>query len=1434
MQVVRHLKGVMAILVVVALLVTGVGLVDNAYADSFSACSAEDADTLTVTSGTWGQACVKSVKHQAWPHKDKDGNELPWQDATLGADGTYGLREGDNATIHVAFNVDAKGFANGSVVVKLPDIQGTFAPAGTTRPISDANNNKIAEYQINADGTITITPTDDFYKENVDQGKLVTGEFDFTVRNLQTTNGGGSQLGSKSKVKVSNRDTLQVTKTGELLDASDGADKAGKLQQTIEITSDLGTSNDVNVVDTMRNMHLTDDEWKTLKVEKVLFDADDKEVSRTDVTNEIANGSHGVKNGSHGASKDGFSFTLPRMDNGSKYVITYLASAKSTENTRTPKTDELNVLPSKNEVTADACNGGTPAEGDSCKASDEWDYDESNPIKKYGGWENDNDDNPHDGGVFDWHITIRPEDVNLEGNWVYDDQFEQLDKSNTNWQGDASNTEHYMTKSQREDWAKKVLQELKFHDGHGCTLEWYTDKDHTTLVENSQLPADTEKVYGFKITVKDPFNTTRQDGDKVVRSDVIDTEYKTTVSAKNNDIPESSFVRNRSQINEFPPVYGVGYLDTKKVVLQKEGRLQPDGTVRWRAVITTYGQSIAGFTLSDYAKAAGMTLQTDNAHKPTVTDPRGHDITVRINDGSSETEQNLSDDFKWKVSSDGSSQPLNLSYKFPEGASVKVVADADNPDGIMWIEYSTSIPQNGGKLIDNPQGGAEKVHEKWINYAHLDGINAGDPVVIIRNPLKKSANGKLGPAENKIGRENPDTHEVIEQWKKWDSNEADQKAGRKWEKEKDEETPPTVVNNANADVNTNADGTLATDSSTRVAILDWVGRLGYSALQQSPEATGGQKYVLYDKLDQNGHADSDLSTHPVGMQWMTPAQQTKARENIQKAFAGLDFLVHGDLHLQESDFTVTFYKSMDPSDWTKNVEATGNEDAVGFSVSWTKKITGDNGFDYAADDNPATNERYLDADGKAINGPYPNREYWGNHWAQIMANSYASWTYQSTASVDQNGYTPLLEDNIDKGDNTDKNGNNLHFKNTMWFGPFTQTATHEYDKRRNVVGKSGTFDGQNSKNKTNDITYTLDVNPNHMKFTDGPTPGTLELTDAMTYNPDCTKTTSDGKALTSCKLSIALKGGTVSVKDMDETDSTKQELDPKDYTFTSDAGKQVENGKLTNTMTFRVPDGKHLQITYTYHASVTPPANTGKVMLTGVENTAAIVGRNGRNQLASAQMADAAQGHAVGLTLVKVDADDNSLKLANAQFKLCKWTGSDSDTKDTEADWTDCKTPSDKSNTYSGNDYLKSDDGTTDPSNKGHVQLFQTGGDYDPNTAYRLEETQAPNGYTSTTSETKYFYFIIRKGENSKPDGQNGEKKPVDFPTSNANGLDSYFPEGYVITFPNRKIRSISSLPFTGGMSARDWLIVGGTATLAAALSAALTYAYRRRKGFAA
>lgn len=254
--------------------------------------------------------------------------------------------------------------------------------------------------------------------------------------------------------------------------------------------------------------------------------------------------------------------------------------------------------------------------------------------------------------------------------------------------------------------------------------------------------------------------------------------------------------------------------------------------------------------------------------------------------------------------------------------------------------------------------------------------------------------------------------------------------------------------------------------------------------------------------------------------------------------------------------------------------------------------------------------------------------------------------------------------------------------------------------------------------KNNTINYTLTINPYGADLIEGS--ATIKLTDTLIYGNWYSNGEKQKPAF------VTLVPGSVKVYKVDEN-GNKIELSSSEYSYlyteVQDETQTYDWGtgyNTTNTLTITLPDSTPLIVEYAYRVSGNAGASTT------LDNSAVLEGLSGDEYKISKQtmcevVESSADAHLDGLTLVKVDSEDNSIVLEGARFALYQYN---SDTRDYEVVQKD------------GADrvFITDEDGT--------VRITSL----DLNKAYKLEEIEAPKNYGVTDP----YYFIIESSDTTK------------------------------------------------------------------------------------
>lgn len=234
-------------------------------------------------------------------------NDGKWQDVTSSTE----LEENSKLRFEIKYTIPGNKLTpeNRVVVYKLPNnINKVNADSG--KVLNDAGQ-VVGDYTVTEDGQIRITFNDKYVAEN-QKGTQINGGifFESAVNNIMKEDDGGIKLPFKDNLKVEFKvkdpgkttEDLQVVKSTSDINQTDGT-----VKYTIEINSQNGTSTDVILQDVMDQM----------MVKGGTFTVKDKN------GNSVAN----IQAPADGA--DRFELTLPKMNAGDKYTITYTAKLKN-------------------------------------------------------------------------------------------------------------------------------------------------------------------------------------------------------------------------------------------------------------------------------------------------------------------------------------------------------------------------------------------------------------------------------------------------------------------------------------------------------------------------------------------------------------------------------------------------------------------------------------------------------------------------------------------------------------------------------------------------------------------------------------------------------------------------------------------------------------------------------------------------------------------------------------------------------------------------------------------------------------------------------------------------------------------------------------------------------------------------------------------------
>lgn len=338
------------------------------------------------------------------------------------------------------------------------------------------------------------------------------------------------------------------------------------------------------------------------------------------------------------------------------------------------------------------------------------------------------------------------------------------------------------------------------------------------------------------------------------------------------------------------------------------------------------------------------------------------------------------------------------------------------------------------------------------------------------------------------------------------------------------------------------------------------------------------------------------------------------------------------------------------------------------------------------------------------------------------------------------------------------------------WGEKSQSQKITKDDEWNVIHKATSY---NPNDNSNLVPYSIVVNPNALDLDKNSDTITLEDSLSYPYNEN---------------QPVEFSLNEVKVYHYDAKTGTKgTELPKNGYTVTpsgsSDGSTRINKLKLT------IPDSTALVVEYSYKA--VGDANTWVT----VSNNASLHGKtsgvNGTSVKVASSHGDATISK---LTFTKADSNDPTKTLQGAKFDLYQWN--------TTAQQWDKLCSGLKTGKNGQLAFSASTTETTSCSENQRTVCNSSGANVRFNMAYKLVETQAPDGYDTPTGMAAEHYFMLR---DKNVEAQFPLSKPVNFP------VDAIHNSGYTDFILNS--RSEASLPSTGG-SGDGWFMAGGALTV--------------------
>ena len=355
------------------------------------------------------------------------------------------------------------------------------------------------------------------------------------------------------------------------------------------------------------------------------------------------------------------------------------------------------------------------------------------------------------------------------------------------------------------------------------------------------------------------------------------------------------------------------------------------------------------------------------------------------------------------------------------------------------------------------------------------------------------------------------------------------------------------------------------------------------------------------------------------------------------------------------------------------------------------------------------------------------------------------------------------------------------FKNTVklndasgkdW-GEKSQSQKITKDDEWNVIHKATSY---NPSDNSNLVPYSIVVNPNALDLDKNSDTITLEDSFSYPYNENQ-------------PVEFSLNEVKVYLYDATKTDFKGTELPKNGYTVTP-SGSSDGNTRI-NKLKLSIPDSTALVVDYSYRA--VGDANTE----VEVSNNASLHGKTSGVDGTSVKVVSSHGDATISkLTFTKADSNDPTETLQGAKFDLYQWNTTDrrwdklfSGLKTDENGQLEFSASTTETTSCSENQR------TACNSSVAHVRF---------NMAYKLVETQAPDGYDTPTETAAEHYFMLRDNDKDV-EAQFPLSKPDTFP------VDAIHNSGYTGFILNS--RSKASLPSAGG-SGDGWFVAGGALTV--------------------
>ena len=302
------------------------------------------------------------------------------------------------------------------------------------------------------------------------------------------------------------------------------------------------------------------------------------------------------------------------------------------------------------------------------------------------------------------------------------------------------------------------------------------------------------------------------------------------------------------------------------------------------------------------------------------------------------------------------------------------------------------------------------------------------------------------------------------------------------------------------------------------------------------------------------------------------------------------------------------------------------------------------------------------------------------------------------------------------------------YTNTAKWGDNEAKATITLNRELEYLTKSAEAEALKDKGKSV-VHYSLNINPAGADLLEGG--NTVTLTDTMAVQDNT--------------VTAHLDMDSVKLYDYPYKEGTSQPLPTTSYGMVYEHTTD-NSGKDTHTMKFTLDDSRGYVLKYDYVLD-----SNDKVTLS---NTAELTGDHHATQETKTKMLDAHGSVSSSMfTLYKVDSLNSSTRLQGAKFNLSYYDG----TKYVDHEGQHEHTTDEK-----GEIVLYLGDNVKDDDTSGHFRI-------EPDTLYKLVETEAPAGYKKGTEAETTVYVIFAKTGESATDTWKATTKPDGLQQSDSN-----------------------------------------------------------------